>query len=207
MAHPQDGSRGDEVQEALLNDEDFLKGGVESFCQKLLGEMLDHLQADRDQRTAKRHHCQNNYKPRKIKTRVGTLKFLVPRHRRQVPDKLLPPARKARGHPLPPLCTNVPGGSINQGAGDIIEILCSPSFSKPHISRGVWVRRSLPGEPDLQREEYPYLIVDALYEKIRIQNRVVSQGILIIIGVGEEGYKEKKLPTLKILGGLGKGIP
>jgi len=39
-------------------------------------------------------------------------------------------------------------------------------------------------------KEYPYLIVDALYEKIRIQKKRVSQGVLIVVGVGEDGYRE-----------------
>jgi len=39
-------------------------------------------------------------------------------------------------------------------------------------------------------KEYPYLIVDALYEKIRIQKKRMSQEVLIVVGIGEDGYRE-----------------
>jgi len=68
MAHYKNSSKLNELQEILLNDENFLKGIVESFCQRLLEEeMLEHLQADKYQRTDKRRGYRNGYKPRKLK--------------------------------------------------------------------------------------------------------------------------------------------
>ena len=75
---------------------------------------------------------------------------------------------------------------------EITEKLCGTSFSRSHISEltkkldeeiAYWRNRPL-------EKKYPYLIVDALYEKIRTHHRVVSKGILIIIGIGEDGYRE-----------------
>ncbi|GAG86890.1 unnamed protein product [marine sediment metagenome] len=40
------------------------------------------------------------------------------------------------------------------------------------------------------KKNYPYLIIDARYEKVRKQDKVVSQGVLIILGVDEDGYRE-----------------
>jgi putative transposase len=37
---------------------------------------------------------------------------------------------------------------------------------------------------------YPFLIVDALYLKVREDHRVQSRGLLIAVGVNEEGYRE-----------------
>ena len=37
---------------------------------------------------------------------------------------------------------------------------------------------------------YPYLVVDARYEKVRRGGAVVSQGVLIVVGIGEDGYRE-----------------
>jgi transposase-like protein len=39
-------------------------------------------------------------------------------------------------------------------------------------------------------KEYPYLVVDARYEKIRINHQVVSQGVLLVVGIGSDGYRE-----------------
>jgi putative transposase len=66
---------------------------------------------------------------------------------------------------------------------DITEELCGTSFSKSLIS-------SLAGRLDaelaawrsrpLEAAGYPYLFVDACYEKVRVGGRVVSQGVLVV---------------------------
>ena len=75
---------------------------------------------------------------------------------------------------------------------DITERLCGTSFSKSHVSG---LMKSLDEEICSWRHRplekgYPYLIVDARYEKVRRNNRVISQGVLLILGVGEDGYRE-----------------
>src|SRR5690625_1530392 len=37
---------------------------------------------------------------------------------------------------------------------------------------------------------YPYLMVDARYEHVRVGKRVVTQGVLIVTGIREDGYRE-----------------
>src|ERR1019366_8477364 len=39
-------------------------------------------------------------------------------------------------------------------------------------------------------EEYPYLVFDARYEKVRRGGSVVSQGVLVAIGISAAGYRE-----------------
>jgi transposase-like protein len=39
-------------------------------------------------------------------------------------------------------------------------------------------------------EAYPYLIFDARYEKVRRGSSVVSQGVLVAIGISAAGYRE-----------------
>ena len=88
MAQDKNSSKLNEVQEVLLNDKDFLRRIIESFCQKLLEEEITQfLKADKYQRTEKRCGYRNGYKPRRLKTRVGTLELLVPQKRRgQIQD-------------------------------------------------------------------------------------------------------------------------
>ena len=82
MAQAKNTSNLDRVQAALLDDKDFLRHIVETFCQRLLeDEMVEHLQAESYQRTETRQGYRNGYKPRKMKTRVGTLELLVPQDR------------------------------------------------------------------------------------------------------------------------------
>ncbi len=39
-------------------------------------------------------------------------------------------------------------------------------------------------------QAYPYLVVDARYEKVRQGGAVVSQGVLVVCGIDERGYRE-----------------
>lgn len=55
MAQDKNSSKLNGVQEVLLNDKDFLKRVIESFCQKFLEEEITQfLQADKYQRTEKK---------------------------------------------------------------------------------------------------------------------------------------------------------
>ena len=77
---------------------------------------------------------------------------------------------------------------------EVTEELCGTSFSKSLISQlagrldselGAW--RSRP----LEAEGYPYLFVDARYEKVRVDGRIVSQGVLVVCGVRRtDGLRE-----------------
>jgi putative transposase len=76
---------------------------------------------------------------------------------------------------------------------EVTEELCGTSFSKSLVS-------SLAGSLDselsawrerrLEAEAYPYLFVDARYERVRVDGRVVSQGVLVVSGVREDGFRE-----------------
>jgi putative transposase len=75
----------------------------------------------------------------------------------------------------------------------VTEELCGTSFSKSLVSElagsldtelKAWRNRKL------EARTYPYLFVDARYEKVRIDGRVVSQGVLIVSGVRDDGYRE-----------------
>ena len=72
---------------------------------------------------------------------------------------------------------------------EVTEALCGTSFSKSLVSQlagrldaelEAW--RSHP----LEAESYPYVFVDARYEKVRVGHRVVSQGVLVVSAVRDE---------------------
>ena len=77
---------------------------------------------------------------------------------------------------------------------EITEELCGTSFSKSLVS-------SLAGSLDAELEAwrnrrleagaYPYVFVDARYEKVRVDGRVVSQGVLVVSAVrAPDGLRE-----------------
>lgn len=76
---------------------------------------------------------------------------------------------------------------------DITEELCGITFSTSLVSQLVG---SLDGELTawrtrrLDEQSYPYLTVDARYQDVRQDGRIVSQGVLIVAGVREDGKRE-----------------
>ena len=70
------------VQEVLLDDPGFLREVLERALQQILeAEMTEHLGAAPYERTEGRTGHRNGYKPRALRTRVGTLNLLVPKDR------------------------------------------------------------------------------------------------------------------------------
>jgi putative transposase len=70
------------VQQILLDDPAFLKEIVERVLQELLEvEMTEHIGAAPYERTENRKGQRNGYKPRTLRTRVGTLNLAVPQDR------------------------------------------------------------------------------------------------------------------------------
>ena len=84
-------------------------------------------------------------------------------------------------------------GVSTRNVKEVTEELCGTSFSKSLVS-------SLAGSLDselaawrarrLEANAYPYLFVDARYEKVRVDGRVVSQGVLLVSGVRDDGFRE-----------------
>jgi transposase-like protein len=87
------------AQEILLDDPAFLREIVEKVVQQLLeAEMTEHIGAAPYERSATRSGHRNGYKPRALRTRVGTLKLLVPQDLKKAPSPLasLPATRETR---------------------------------------------------------------------------------------------------------------
>jgi putative transposase len=183
------------VQEVLLDDPSFLGEIVERVVQQVLEtEMTEHIGAALYERTENRTGQRNGYKPRTLRTRVGTLNLLVPQDREGTFSTRLFSRyqRNEKALTLALMEMYVEGVSTRK-VKEVTEVLCGTSFSKSLIS-------SLAGSLDaelqawrnrrLEAEAYPYLFVDARYEKVRVGSRVVSQGVLIVSGVRDEGMRE-----------------
>ena len=194
MAKKKNSRELDELQVSLLDDKSFLKGIIESFCQRLLEEEITHhLQAEAYQRTDKRRGYRNGYKPRGLRTRVGKLELLLPQDREgEFQTELFRRYQRSEKALVVSLMEMYINGVSTRKVTNITEKLCGTSFSKSQVSDlskqldeeiASWRARPL-------EKKYPYLIVDARYEKVRKNGKVVSQGVLIILGMDEDGYRE-----------------
>lgn len=183
------------AQGVLLDDAGFLREIVERVLQEVLeAEMTEHVGAAPHERTDARKGHRNGYKPRTLRTRVGTLNLLVPQDREGTfSTRLFSRYQRNEKALVLALMEMYVEGVSTRKVKDVTEELCGTSFSKSLVS-------SLAGGLDAELEawrtrrleaaSYPYLFVDARYEKVRVDSRVVSQGVVAVSGVRDDGLRE-----------------
>jgi transposase-like protein len=143
------------------------------------------------QRSAQRQGQANGYKPKTVKTRVGEITFAVPQVREGefYPQALEKGLRSERALRLALAEMYVQGVSTRRVAA-ITEQLCGTELTSSQVSRAAsqldpvleaWRNRAL--------GEYPYLILDARYEKVRLDGQVRDAAVLIALGVDRTGKR------------------
>lgn len=196
MAMADGTSRTELVQAVLLDDPAFLREVVERTLQVILEEeMTAHLGAERYERTGERRGYRNGTKARTLTTRVGTLDLQVPQDRDGTfSTELFARYQRAEQALVVSLMEMYLQGVSTRKVAAITEALCGTRFSKSQVSTlagrldtelAAWRERPLTAPT------YPYVWVDARYEHVRIDGRVVSQGVLLVSGVrGDDGRRE-----------------
>ena len=174
--------------------EDFLREGGRVLAQALMEvEVSEHLGAERHERTAARTGQRNGYRERAWDTRVGTVALRVPRVREGgfLPALLEPRTRAERALVAVVQEAYVAGVSTRR-VDDLVKALGLEGISKSQVSR-------LCGELDAEVERfrtrpldlpYPYLWLDATFVKARQAGSVVSQAIVVAVGVSATGQRE-----------------
>jgi transposase-like protein len=195
MAKDHRRSDAESVQGVLLDDPGFLREIVEKVVQRMLeAEMTEHVGAAPYERVEGRTGQRNGYKPRALRTRVGTLNLAVPQDREGTfSTRLFSRYQRNEKALVLALMEMYVEGVSTRKVKEVTEELCGTSFSKSLVSS---LAGSLDSELEawrmrrLEAEAYPYLFVDARYEKARVDGRVVSQGVLVVSGVRDDGMRE-----------------
>ena len=183
------------TQVVLTDAPDLLREIVRGALQDILeAEMADHLGARRHERTPSRTGQRNGFKPRMLTTRVGTLTLMVPQDRDGTfSTKLFARYQRTEKALVLALMEMYVVGVSTRKVARVTSELCGTTFAKSTVSAlcgrldaelSAWRRRSLADH------SWPYLFVDARYEKVRRAGRVLSQGVLITYGVRGDGYRE-----------------
>jgi transposase-like protein len=144
------------------------------------------------ERTDNRQGYANGYKPRTVGTRMGKLIVNVPQVRGGIqvyPSALEKGCRSERALKLAIAEMYVQGVSTRR-VTDVLEKMCGLSVSSTQVSR---VAQILDEELEKWRNrplaEYPYLILDAHYEKVRTAGSVVSCAVLTAVGIDTDGRR------------------
>jgi|TARA_Y100000310_G_C20592804_1_gene768959 transposase-like protein len=178
----------------LDQDADFLREGVRVLSEALMEmEVSHHLGAERYQRVAGRNGQRNGYRDRTWDTRVGTIDLHVPRVRDGTYfPSLLEPRRRAERALVAVVQEAYIQGVSTRRVDDLVRALGMEGISKSQVSR---MCQDLDEEVEGFRARelegpYPYLWLDATFVKVREQGRVVSQAVVIAIGVKATGERE-----------------
>ena len=187
---------GDQVK-GLLTRDDGLKGLVESVVNQVLEvQMGEHLAAGHYERSDQRKGYRNGYRPRTIYARVGKLTLRVPQSRDgEFSTELFSRYQRSEQALILAMMEMVLQGVSTRRVEKVTEELCGSSFSKSMVSRlctglqarvDAWNNRRL----DEEGKRFPFLIVDALVIKVRLDDRVVSTSALIVSGINGKGFRE-----------------
>ena len=181
-----------EVLQGIFSDKESLRDLVAGFLNQLLKvEQAEYLGATPYERSEERTDYRSGYRPRFIKTRLGTLELMVPQTRGGFETSALDRYQRSERALLSGIGEMALKGVSTRKVKEVTEAFFGFSVSAQTVSSlyknldeelRVWRNREL-------KEEYPYIIVDARYEKVRVGHKVISQGVLIVTGVNENGVR------------------
>ena len=174
-------------------DEAFSKLLEEIFNQVLLSQSTEQIGAQPYERTEDRTAYRNGFRDRQLTTRVGALTLRVPRHRNgHFSTELFARYQRSEQALVLAMMEMVINGVSTRKVEQITEELCGKKFSKSTVSA---LCKNLDPMVEAFRTRplkchYPFLMVDAIYVKVRENGRIQSRGLLIAIAVNEEGHRE-----------------
>jgi len=178
----------------LARDEDFRRAAIEAQVQAALkAEMSQAIGAEKGERTATRVSYRSGYYSRLLNTRVGTLELRVPQDRLgRFSTELFARYQRSEKALVGTLAEMYVQGVSSRKVKAVTEALCGHSFSASAISN---INKSL--DEALRafahrrlNEPFPYLILDARYERVREAGVIISQAVLIAVAVDGEGRRQ-----------------
>jgi len=189
----------DGIPKDLLNkaeqgaDPDFLRDGLKLLAQELMdAEVTQLVGAGLHERAESRLTYRNGYREREWDTRVGTIELIPKLRAGTYFPSLLQPRRRHERALLSVVQEAYIHGVSTRAVDALAEALGLKGISKDQVSR---ICKELDAQVHAFRTrpldaEYPYLMLDATFEKVRENGRVISMAVLIATGVKRTGERE-----------------
>lgn len=183
-----------DLKRLVEEDEDYLRAMVQSLVEATLeAEMTLALGAEKGERSAARLGYRSGYYGRSLVTRVGTLELRVPQDRDgRFSTRLFERYQRSEKALVGALAEMYVQGVSTRKVKVVTEELCGHSFSASAISsinKKMDVALREFAERRLE-ENFPYLILDARYERVREGGVISSQAVQIAIGIDWEGRRQ-----------------
>lgn len=196
MTREQDSAKAQECIEFTKRNRskvDALRPLVAEALQQILeGDMEEALGAGKWERTGARLGYRSGYYERDLITRIGKVELRVPRDRQgRFRTELFERYERSEKALVQALAEMYIQGVSTRKVKAITEQLCGHEFSASTISR---ITQQLDEElkkfaDRLLEEPYPYVILDARYEKVREGGVIRNQAVQIAIGIDWEGRR------------------
>jgi transposase-like protein len=184
-----------ENQTALIEVDGFVQEIVQQSLQAYLeAEVTEYIGAEPYERTDGRMGMRNGHKPRTLNLVVGTVFLNIPQTRDGgFHTELFERYQRSERAFTSAIIEMWLNGVSNRKVSEVTEALSSVSFSKSTVSdlcKSLDAQVAAWRSRDLSAHTYPYIFVDALYENVRKGGVVVSEGVLIVCGVRDDGIRE-----------------
>src|SRR5690348_14777458 len=182
-----------DVKALLAGDEEFLRALVRTALEEVLeAEMTEALGAEKGERTVGRLGYRSGYYGRTLITRIGKLELRVPQDRAgRFSTQLFERYQRSEKALVSALAEMYVQGVSTRKVKAITEELCGHAFSASSISD---INKTL--DEQLAQfatrrldEEYPYLILDARYERVRENGTIHKRAVLVAIGINWDGRR------------------
>src|SRR5262245_29225609 len=181
--------------QGLFQEEGRLRDLLQGLVQTALEQEVEkHLQAKKYQRKPERRGYRNGYKQRRLKTRIGVLDLKLPQVRGgRFQTQLFGRYQRQEAALMTTIAEMYYQGVSTRRVATIMEELGGFEVSSTTVSR---VAQELDEQLEqirsrrLDEKPFPYLMIDARYEKVRIDGHVVSQAVLVTAGINSEGIRE-----------------
>jgi putative transposase len=194
VARPKIKRKGLDWKALLLSDEkEMLRTFVQEAVQEVLeAEMDETVGARKGERSSERTGYRSGYYTRGLVTRVGKLELRVPQDRAgRFSTEVFERYQRSEKALVACLAEMYVQGVSTRKVKAITEELCGHAFSASSISR---INKTL--DTELEKfanrhldEEYPYLILDARYEKVREDGVIRTRAVMIAIGINWDGRR------------------
>jgi len=179
---------------SFMSEQDPMQSMLQWLCEQLMDvEVASKIQANKSERTDERKGYRSGYRVRRFDTRMGTMYLFVPKLRQggYIPFFV---SEKSRSEAA--LINVIQEAYINGVSTRKIKRLAQ-SLGIESISRGQVsnMTRELNEQVHAFRNRrlekvYPVLLVDALYEKIRYDNKVINMAVEVVIGIDTAGKRD-----------------
>jgi transposase-like protein len=173
---------------------DLLADSLRWLLQELMeAEVSVQIGADRYERSNERVAHRNGYRTRPWDTRLGTVELQIPKLRTgSYFPSWLEPRRRAEQALVAVITEAYVQGVSTRKVEALIQSLGIAGISKSEVSR---LCAGLDEQARIFRTrrldaEYPYLWLDARYEKVREDGRVLSMAVIVAYGVRADGVRE-----------------